>query len=1056
MKAWTRPLNLLLALLVPSLVLWASSSASAVEPAREFLAALRQRKYFDEALEYLDRIEKNPAAPIELKETLLYEKGVTLVEASREQRDPGLREQALNDAQKLLSQFVGQRPDHEKANAARSQLGNLIVERARVKVEEAKKVDDKTALQAEAVKLYEEAFQVFKSLQESVKTQLERIPKVLDRRDKQQAKMAEQRLQLRADYLQTLLLAAAIREEVADAVPSDDPRRDKFLTEAADQYADIYTKYRSLLAGLYARMYQGRCNQKMGKFRDALGYFSELLDQPDEPEAFRNLKTRTMKLAMECWLDTSQKKYVEAIKRGEAWVKKARPTEDREPDWLYLRYMLAKAYKMQAEEAGDGAGSADAKRSRSEARQLAQFVAKFTSDYQKDAQQLVAELGGPDRTGEKLVPKTFAEAKNAGKEALDSIQPATLVVNRVPARIAAEKDPAAKAALQEQLDAAKETLATAQDDAMDYFRTALTLADSETPSDEIAVVRYFLCYLYYTKQQYYDAGVLGEFIAQRYPSTAGARPCAQIALASYLSLYDENQTEDKDFEVRRIVSIAEYTVNKWPDQPEAADALNALIRFSIDAGELDRAEMFLAKMPKSSPKLGEAQLKVGQAIWRECLEKARTIQAAEEGEDPGAADIAALKDALKSLQAKARDVLSTGFDATKGSGSVNGTLLLAGLSLAQAYVEAQTAEDAAEAIAVLEHEQAGPLTLVRAGHPGAQNEGYIQETLKTALRAYILALGSTGDADAVIAKSKQVMSELKAATGDTPEGKARLVNVYVGLASDLDARLADASDEAKDSLSKGFEAFLQQLSSSATELNVVNWVAETYERLGEGFDTKDQLTSTANRYYEEAAKAFGKIVDLPGVTPQLKTQVQIRQAQIKVRQRQFDKALEVYEALLTESPVMLNVQVDAAKAYQLWAGMPNSEKLYERALLGARPDPATKKNVIWGWRKIGDTTSRYPKFKEVFHEARYNQAICRLEFASSKQGAEQAKWLKLAETEIMLLYRLYPDLGGEAWKAKYDAVLKRIQTAKGDQPLGLKKFQTNAAAKAGGRTPAIG
>ena len=79
MKAWTRPLNLFLALLVPSIFLMASSPAPAVEPAREFLAALRSRKYFDEALEYLDRIAKNPAAPIELKETLLYEKGVTLV-----------------------------------------------------------------------------------------------------------------------------------------------------------------------------------------------------------------------------------------------------------------------------------------------------------------------------------------------------------------------------------------------------------------------------------------------------------------------------------------------------------------------------------------------------------------------------------------------------------------------------------------------------------------------------------------------------------------------------------------------------------------------------------------------------------------------------------------------------------------------------------------------------------------------------------------------------------------------------------------------------------------
>jgi tetratricopeptide (TPR) repeat protein len=554
MKAWTRPLNLLVALLVPSVLLIATASAPAVEPAREFLKALRDHKYFDEALEYLDQIESNPAVPIELKETLLFEKGITLVAASREQRDPGLREQTLNAAQQLLNQFVGQRPDHPQANSARSQLGNLIVERARTKVADATKttnVEQKKQLFAAAKTLYDEAFEVFQALQTSVKAQLEPIPKVLDKRDKQQAKMAELRLQLRADFLQTLLLAAAIREESADAVPAQDPMHAELLTDAAGQYADIYTKYRSRLAGLYARMYQGRCNQKLGKFRDALGYYSELLDQPDEPEAFRRLKTLTMKLAMECWLDPSQKKFKEAINRGMSWIAKSRPTEDREPDWLYLRFMLAKAYQMQGVDARKREEPTTENRARSNARKLAQFVSKFKSDYQKQAQQLVADLGGPDRTGEKVDPKTFAEAMNAGKEALDSIHPATLVVTNVPARIAAEKDATVKDELQKQLDKARQTLTTAQDDAMRHFRHAMQLADAETPAAEIAVVRYFLCYLYYIQQDFLHAGLIGEFISYRYPSSAGARPSAQIALVSYLALFDENKSDDKSFEIDR-------------------------------------------------------------------------------------------------------------------------------------------------------------------------------------------------------------------------------------------------------------------------------------------------------------------------------------------------------------------------------------------------------------------------------------------------------------------------------------------------------------------------
>jgi hypothetical protein len=1040
-----------MALLVPSIVLFIAPSAPAVEPAQEFLKALRDRKYFTEALEYLDQIATNPAAPIAMKETLLYEKGITLVEASREQGDPDLREQTLNDAQKLLSQFVGQRPDHSKANSARSQLGNLIVERARMKVGDADKttnVVQKKKLQDEATVLYEEAYQVFVALQENVKAQLEPIPKVLDKRDKQQAKMFELRLQLRADYLHTLLLAAAIREESADAVPAQDPKHDALLTDAAAQYADIYTKYRSRLAGLYARMYQGRCNQKLGKFRDALGYYSELLDQPDSPEPFRRLKTLTLKLAMECWLEET--KFMEAIKRGSAWILKSRPTEDREPDWLYLRYMLAKAYQLQALDARARGKTTEEKRSRSDARKLAQFVSKYKSDYQRNAQQLVAELGGPDRTGEKVVPTTFAEAKNAGKEALDSIQPAKLVVAKVPARIATEQDATVKAELQKQLDTATQTLATAQDDAMKYFHDALQLADADTSADEIMVVRYFLCYLYYTRKDFQHAALLGEFISYRYPRSTGARPCAQIALASYLTLYDEDQSEDKSFEIKRIVSIAEFTVSKWPNQPEAADALNTLIRFSIDAGELDRAEVYLNKLPSSSSKIGQARLKLGQALWRACLEKSRAILLASKAGDLAGQALADQEDELKAMRIKARDVLAAGFADTKDGNKINGTLLLAGLSLAQANVESKTSESAALAIAVLEDPKAGPLTLVRAGHDSAKGAGYIQETFKTALRAYILVLGSTTDADATIAKAQQVMSELKTAMGTTPDGKARLINVYVGLATDLEARLEDASDDAKESLSKGFETFLEQLSKEATELNVMNWVAETYDRLGRGFDTQESLTQTANRYYGESAKAFANIVNMPGVSPQLKVQVRIRQAQLKGRQRQFKAALDLYEELLIESPVMLNVQVEAARAYQKWAKVFKKETLYVRALLGARMNEETKKNAIWGWRKIGEVTSRYPKFKDVFYEARYNQAVCRLEYAEAKNGAERQKWLKLAETEIMLLVRLNPDLGGEEWTTKYDELVKKIQKAKGDLPVGLKKLRPAVTAKAAG------
>src|SRR5947207_871624 len=107
----------------------------ASEPAREFLDGLRERKLFDVAIDYLDAAAKDPAVPDSFKETVLYEKGITLIEAAGFQRDAALREQQLDEAQKVLQQFVKEQPNNLFATSARSQLGNVIVLRARSRVE---------------------------------------------------------------------------------------------------------------------------------------------------------------------------------------------------------------------------------------------------------------------------------------------------------------------------------------------------------------------------------------------------------------------------------------------------------------------------------------------------------------------------------------------------------------------------------------------------------------------------------------------------------------------------------------------------------------------------------------------------------------------------------------------------------------------------------------------------------------------------------------------------------------------------------------------------------
>ena len=137
---------------------------------------------------------------------------------------------------------------------------------------------------------------------------------------------------------------------------------------------------------------------------------------------------------------------------------------------------------------------------------------------------------------------------------------------------------------------------------------------------------------------------------------------------------------------------------------------------------------------------------------------------------------------------------------------------------------------------------------------------------------------------------------------------------------------------------------------------------------------------------------------------------------------------------------MLDAQVEAALAYEQWAATAPptvQSRVYQAALAGARPD-ANKKNVIWGWGKISQETSRNPRFKERFFDARYHVALCRFLAGKAEGNAANKKLLiEKSVTDITRVAALYPDLGGVSQKKKFDALLKLIQKELGQPQVGL-------------------
>lgn len=989
-------------------------SATAEEPAHAFLDGLRARGYHDVAMDYLDQMQLSRLAPADLKQTILYEKSLLLIDASRQQRDPAIRGKQLDQAQEWLQQFIEAKSENHRINAARSKLGSLIVERARMKSEESRKNNDPQLLE-EARKLYDRSFKVFDELQASVDVDLSKIPKVLNTRDRKDAELIAKRKQLRADYLQTELLEAAIREEVADTFPQASQEQTEYLTEAADIYDGIYKNYRTLLAGRYARMYQGRCYQRLGRTREALGYFGEILDQPNEPETLMILKAKTLAMAMEVWLSPGERKYVEAIRNATRWFDDTPRDKQRDAAWIAIRYHLARAFKMQADDAknSQSANRTLITESLESAKKELQFVAGESGEFQEPAQKLLEQLGGPNVAEEE--PETFMAAQALAKQSLDAMTPASATVQNLQQQLVSEQEPSKKDALAEKLTAAQQKLSTAQSDAIDYYRLALELADDQTPQSNVNLIQYFLCYIYFSRQDYYDAALVGEFVARRYPDSPGASQCAKIAIGCYLKLLE--QCEDNfQFEVERLASAGAYLADTWPDDEQTVQTLATLIPHLINSDAVDQAADFVRRLPEDSPARGEYELVTGQASWGEYrgLEQQIASRSRSTGEDADASE-----QKLDRLKRQAGELLVAGYKRLPEEPEVNRSNATALLSLAQLYLKD---EEFTKAIEVLEHPVLGPLKLVREKNEAASNPIFVEETYRTALRAYVASLAGGGPR--MMEKAKAVIAAMKQALGDDAAGRKRMLGVYVNLAQDVQRQMQAASPELKVQLSSVFEAFLLELTQGSNEVNVLHWVADTFAKLAAELNEVEGLNENARKYYQQADAAFEKVLIQPATSPKLATQVKIQLADVRFHKQEYDSSLKLYNDVLSHDPKAINVQIGAARLLQAWGQQ--DAKRYQQAFKGI--SGPGEEATIWGWAKISMAAVQHPQFRQEFYEARYEISHCLFLLAGSETGAEKANLLADAEKRLTKTATLYPQMGD--WKPKYDALLNDIQSAR--------------------------
>ncbi len=1057
-----------------------ATTGRGAEEARKFLERLRdpegQFRYYDTALEYLELMRTSPMVDQEFKDSIDYEAGVTLFQAAQAGRVVADREQLLADARLKFEKFLKDHPTHKLAPGASSKLADLLAERGNILAEQAMKPgkapDEKKQLLDEARKLYEDAGKQFKTLETTLVEALKKFPELIDE-NTEPDKYAE-RDQARQDLLQTRLALATMLYRVSKTYPDGSAENVKNLTDAAAAYAEMFRKYPTYGGGLYGHLWEGRCYKELALvvkdkadeyYTKAYDAFDDLfLETEEDPRTFRILRNKTTLLYLETCMQQKGKGYEKAVEIYQQWDKLARPDDAMSEAGLGIQYTIGDVKYYSAMK--QGTKESDKKRYLAEAKRLFKSVAATRSEWGKRAKEALARSGFPEE-GDLPPPTTFEEARDRGLEALRQVTNPDLPADAI------EK---------------------ARIDAIEFYRLALKLRPPTAPIDEVNVLRYYLAYLHYMSGDLYEAMVAGEFVARRYPAGTGGQQGAEIAMAAYAGLLStttgelrqaqadlkdaqsdaaapltqaeleqlttrvDQLTDETQFLSDATGNLSQFVIERWQGKPVADKAWMMLINKAINEDDLAKAQEDLKNLSEENPNRGAVELNIGQKLWGNYLSLSREHQKANKAylakmkeADADPTELGAMKTALDQTRAEldslvtdAQKIMSDGIARMRkpvdAGEELTYPLLAAVLSLAQINVDVGQPQ---KAVDLLDDKKIGPMVLVAMDppHPATEREKFHVETYKAALRAYV------GIQDLERAKQTMAALEDQVNSSDDPAAGETLTRIYIALGLQLQSllerlRAEDKVEEAA-AVSRGFKLFLDGIAQreQGNSFGSLNWVAQTFISLGDDMTTEGEAPpDEAKEYYQAAADIYGGLLqrlDDPSLNAPANADVPIRVRQSRCLRKlgNYQEAIAIIAAILKTREAMLDLQVEAAMAYQEWGGL-NDETaaMYGEAIKGS-----STHEQIWGWGLLARRVTGHDKFADVLHKARYNLAVCRYELGKTKKTeADREKYYTQADKDIMVVNRIYPRMGGPEWYPKYNALLLEIRQSLGqDSPEGL-------------------
>jgi tetratricopeptide (TPR) repeat protein len=981
------------------------------------LSQLRDNQYFDLALAYLDRLEKGTIPPpASGKEFILIERGVTHQAAALVSRSEKNREKSLDDAEASFKEFLQQHGQHARADEARLQMailqfarGNQLADRP--KLDDAGKQRAKELLTASRTTFDEIVLSLRKKL-ESMQGQ-----KVTER------EMIELRDGYRGQYLLGMLYGGLSRKRIAELQSKGSPEAKKEFEEALKRFNELVDKHGNRLQGAMALRYRAEIEETLGNPDAAIDSYQRL-EEFEEAAELHELKLQAATRLIGIWLSKSPPVYLPAIDLGKKKLEAINNRDRASPQVQALSLAVAKAYLAQADAfEKDKAGGAKVSGAKREAKKLLTAAARIEGEYQAEAGRLLKDLGievaAPAEV--KTDIKTFADGQTQARELVEFLEGQRLTVALVQEQL--RKNPNDESAKKELANLETEQAAKRQE-AISVLQSTMRLAKKDTPVDDLVQLRIYFSHLLLQDKRNHEALVVANFIARKYPSNAMAPQAGLIALAGYQNLISANPDQVTPAIFQGLESLAKYLSERWPNEPSAASANEFLVRVMLQQNRMPEAKEYIKKIPADAPQSRTLKLLVGQLEWN-AISQAGTTAATDLNQVDSA--IVSLTEGLAGVQA----------------GQLDDAFLGAALSLSRAYLKRDLP---AQTMATLEHKEYGPLKMLsEKGNLSVKDPNFAPNVYRTALQALVsLATGDKPDPRA-LDRAAKVIDQLKKSVEGQPDADDRMIRNFLSLAQDIRGQLDTATPQRRNQLVDAFSLMLGKLLETSKEVSTLHWIGQTYHELGKSMlsnNPQGPAAGPAADLLKRSMTAFERSLENePG---SLEPQIRYESAQVARLLGLYKEAIEQLEKVLLANGNMLDAQIEAARTYQQWAAV-GSEKLYEAAMAGGRKNPKTQQNTIWGWGKISMLTNGKPQHRESFFDARYALAECRLLMSKRVADKDQAKKLAdQAKKDLAGIVVLYPDLGGDASKSRFNELMKKIQTALGEAAVGFDEVKPSS------------